>query len=91
MPCERLPMGDGAVAIVCTRGRRVRQRCDEPGCHRPMVALCDWPVAGGTCSRRVCVGHQRHQVRNVDYCPTHARVGAMQLELASRWTGGIAP
>jgi len=83
MPCEHVPLGDGITAIVCHRGHRVRQRCEEPGCVRPMVALCDWPVVGGTCSRRVCARHQRHQGCNVDYCPRHATEASAQLELAA--------
>lgn len=82
MTCTPIKMPDGSTAILCERGRRGRQ-CSEPGCSRPAVVLCDYPLSGRkasrTCSRALCEGHRRQQQRfadtahddsdSVDYCP----------------------
>src|SRR6266404_2980040 len=57
MKCERVNLGDGTVAIICSRGQR-RTRCSTPGCNRQASKLCDFPLAGAkagkTCDRGLC-------------------------------------
>lgn len=73
MGCEKLPLGDGNAAIVCSRGRR-RSKCSSCGAANAPF-LCDARVRekrSGTCDAPVCascaveVGADRH------LCPTHA-------------------
>jgi len=68
--CERVDIGNGTYAIVCTRGHR--QRCK---CGRPSTKLCDYPLsgakAGKTCSRPMCDGCST-RVGSLDYCRPHA-------------------
>ena len=67
MPCVRVPLEGGGVAVVCTRGRRPR-RCT---CGAPATLLCDAPRGRGTCSAPICescataIGPDRH------LCPKH--------------------
>lgn len=71
MTCEHVRIG-GTVAIVCTRGRRRRPQCQEPGCTRPGERQCDFPIGKGkTCDRYLCTGHAVPQGPNRDYCPGH--------------------
>jgi len=78
MACRQVNLGNGAYAIVCTRGERAKP-CSVSGCGRPSVALCDYPLsgrkAGKTCDRALCAAHRHQQNRTgadtVDYCPTH--------------------
>lgn len=77
MPCRTINLGNGATAIVCTRGER-RHRCKE--CGHAASRQCDYPLrgkaSGRTCSAYLCarcavvVGPDR------DYCPPHARLAA---------------
>ena len=73
MPCEIR-----GNAIICSRGSRpiVCEICGKRG-----DKLCDFPLtgekAGKTCDRHLCAKCAVHVGRDVDYCPTHARmVGA---------------
>ncbi len=57
MKCDRIALGDGTVAIVCTAGGR-RLRC---GCGNVSTLLCDWktPTAKNpkkTCDAPLCPG-----------------------------------
>jgi hypothetical protein len=71
-------MGNGATAIVCTRGT-TKAACDTPGCQRVHMALCDYPLANGkTCDRKMCDGHRKPVGANRDYCPAHAKVESEQ-------------
>lgn len=58
MPCETFRLGDGSVAIVCSRGRRGR-KCSECK-RRDATKQCDFPLsgakAGKTCDRYLCDG-----------------------------------
>ena len=81
MPCEVIAPG----VIACGR-RRHAAPCQEPGCGRPHVALCDYPLsgpkAGQTCDRRMC-GKHRHPVsgrRDTDYCGVHHRTTTKETE-----------
>lgn len=73
MACTFLPGG----VIVCTRGARRAEPCQEPGCTESSVALCDWPLtgerSGSTCDRRMCARHRTPVGKNRDYCGAHAR------------------
>lgn len=81
MGCIPLPGG----GYVCTRGSRRPAPCQEVGCGQPHVALCDWPLtgraAGRTCDRRMCARHRNEVGPDRDYCPTHFRMRAQQLQL----------
>jgi DNA modification methylase len=58
MGCERVNLGNGITAIVCTRGQR-RAKCSNCGRMRADL-LCDWKLkgkkAGKTCDRKLCHG-----------------------------------
>jgi hypothetical protein len=51
MHCEAIPIPGAGVAIVCSRGRGRRPRCQVEGCRgedgrpRPSVAQCDYPLS----------------------------------------------
>lgn len=77
MTCTRIDLGDGVVGIVCTRDRPAAP-CELPGCGRPHVRLCDWPVQRSpgkwsTCSLRLCEAHAAEHPER-DYCPAHEAV-----------------
>lgn len=79
MPCDRVDLGDGATAIVCSRGG---PRCK---CGNRSTRLCDFPLSGAkvgkTCDAKLC---ERCAVRvgpNKDYCRAHA-------DVAAKGTGG---
>lgn len=69
MPCTPIPGG-----VACSRGRRGAP-CDEPGCQRAHVALCDFQLegdkAGRTCDRKMCREHRHPVGANRDYCTPH--------------------
>jgi len=71
--CELVDLGDGGVAIVCTRGRR-RASCSHCGRHAATL-LCDFPLkgkkAGRTCDRKLCPKCAVH-LGEADYCPPHS-------------------
>jgi hypothetical protein len=84
MPCTKIDLGNGDFAIACSRGRRAAS-CQEPGCNRPHVALCDFDLGPGapraTCDRKMCAQHRRPQSgrgadgsAHRDYCTTHDRI-----------------
>lgn len=75
MACERVNFG-GHSGVICIRGGRRAAPCEEPGCTRPHVALCDWPVEGRrrrTCSRRLCAEHARDLGDDLHLCQEHGR------------------
>lgn len=81
MPCKTLDLGNGDFAIVCSRGRKPRARCEV--CQdREHTLLCDFPLsgakAGKTCSRKLCA---RCAAKVGDLCPPHAKQQPPQLEL----------
>jgi hypothetical protein len=59
--CESIRLGDGTVAIMCSRGQR-RPRCSVPGCSAPSEFQCDEPVVRrgrpGTCDAHLCAAHR---------------------------------
>lgn len=70
MPCTRVPMPGGGVAIVCTRERR--KRC---ACGAPVTRACDWKVAtrkSGTCDAPLCARCSHVPAPGKDLCPAHA-------------------
>jgi hypothetical protein len=77
MPCREIDLGDGGVAIACTRGSHAPQ-CQTPGCTYPGAFQCDYPVTrdgkAGTCDRHCCASHRVHVGVNRDYCGSHARL-----------------
>lgn len=78
MPCEPFRLGN-VSGIVCTRGRRSKSPCDVPGCSRPHVALCDYPLTGAkprSCSKHMCSSHKWPVpgLPDTDYCPAHRKV-----------------
>ena len=79
MPCNKFDLGNGAFAIVCTRGQRSKP-CSTPGCTNRATLLCDFPVTRkgkpGTCDRPVCAKCAKHVGPDRDYCAAHARVEA---------------
>jgi hypothetical protein len=80
MPCDRYDLGNGGVAIVCSRGRR--EPCSVAGCRATSVALCDYPLqgkkAGKTCDRRLCAAHRVSKGKDRDYCPTHEALDVLE-------------
>lgn len=90
MSCDRIDLGGGNFAIVCSRGKRT-PRCSVPGCSSPGAFQCDYPVKGrksGTCDAYLCTAHRRPQAldpdlfaelfaeprESRDYCPPHDAV-----------------
>jgi hypothetical protein len=85
VPCIPFNLGNGTTGIICTRGPRKFVPCSVPGCGRPSVRLCDWPVtrAGvkGTCDAKLCARHATHVGPDRDYCPPHAKLAPKQEAL----------
>jgi hypothetical protein len=84
--CTPINLGNGNVAIVCTRGGRPRTLCSA--CKsRVHELLCDHPLAGKlvgrTCSAKLCRRCATH-VDGKDLCPPHARAHAAQTTLVLR-------
>ena len=77
MPCEKKDLGDGSVAIVCSR--RPSYRCVH--CGRRADLLCDFPVirgkTKGTCDARLC-GACTTKADGMDLCRPHAGLWADQ-------------
>lgn len=77
MGCDRIDLGNGTTAIVCSRGRRRTPKCQEPGCAWAGERQCDYPLrgekAGKTCDRYLCRRHAQRVGPNKDYCPAHAK------------------
>lgn len=76
MRCEKLELGGGAVAIVCSRGRRLG-RCVV--CRRAQaVRLCDYELRqrtrGKTCDAKLCEQCAERVGPDRDLCPAHARL-----------------
>lgn len=72
MRCQTIRMPDGTAMIVCG-GRAPRAaRCQVAGCTVPHVALCDHPMASGTCDMRLCGRHRVELGAQDDRCPDHA-------------------
>lgn len=79
MPCDPLDLGNGAVAIICSRGKRGKV-CSA--CKRNQATLlCDFPLTGAkmgkTCDRDLCRSCAKSVPRTdgkdtVDMCPAHA-------------------
>lgn len=80
MTCDEIKV-PGGHAIVCSRGRRRRRKCDV--CDRASVAQCDADLGRGrTCDRHLCDIHATAVGPDLDLCPTHAtNPPARQLEL----------
>ena len=55
--------------IVCSRP--AWKLCQVEFCGRKQEALCDFPVADGTCDFRLCYKHRKNVGPNKDYCPAH--------------------
>ena len=70
MPVVKLD--DGTVAIVCTRGAaKAPALCEF--CAKIHTKLCDFPVWGKTCDKRMCDEHATEVGPDKDYCPPHAK------------------
>ena len=72
--------GKYVPVIVCSRTAPAK-RCVV--CFTQYdIKLCDYPLTGAkqgqTCDRPVCGTHAIHQEADTDYCPSHARVLAVQ-------------
>ena len=79
MTCESFKIGD-AVGIICSRGKR-RPNCAVPGCGRPAMFECDWPVKrkkSGTCDARLCEAHRVKVGEDRDLCPPHFKLHEQQ-------------
>lgn len=79
MACEWFEIpgaGDGAVAVVCSRGQR-RKRCAFCG-QQTGVKLCDFPhrgkKRGSTCDKALCARCATEVIPNRDLCPAHAQL-----------------
>lgn len=78
MPCERIRLDNGSVAIVCTtrRGKQATKLCET--CMCTATLLCDWKVgkkANGhvkTCDTGICSKHATEVAPDKHLCPTHA-------------------
>lgn len=71
MPCERVNLPGGAVAIVCSSGRSKRCKCG-----RRATLACDWKVEGkksGTCDAPICDRCTTSPAPDKDLCPPHAQ------------------
>lgn len=81
MTCRTIDLGNGATAIVCTRGER-QHRCKE--CGARATKQCDFILRGSKvgklCSVYLCarcaVDAPVHYGPDRDLCPAHARVAA---------------
>jgi hypothetical protein len=83
MTCEWVPLRDGAVAIVCSRSRRLR-KCSVAGCENTGRYQCDRRVSGrksGTCDAWICDVHRVSVGHDIDYCPSHSGGRGEQLSL----------
>jgi len=73
VPCNPVKLPAGGMAIVCTRGRRVKQ-CSS--CSRAGDRLCDFPVErvgkAGTCDRSICHRCSTRISGERDLCRAHA-------------------
>ena len=71
MVCTPVPMGDGTVAIVCSRNTRT------PKCsicrERDGTRQCDFPKGKGTCDKYLCETCAVRIEPEVDFCPSHGR------------------
>lgn len=77
MGCDSLDLGNGQLAIVCTRGRAKTKRCSHGGCFAKGALLCDFKLANGrTCDAPICKKHSTHTGPDTDYCLPHAHVMA---------------
>jgi hypothetical protein len=79
MPCERGQLPGGVFFVACTRRPKGNlTSCKHPGCRRPCVALCDYPVTRsgrkGTCDAELCGDHRKRVGKNRDFCVPHARL-----------------
>lgn len=75
MICKRIDLGDGNVAIVCYRGRRIP--CSVPGCPNISTKECDHPIlrkgVPGTCDMKLCDRHAKSIGPDRDLCPAHEK------------------
>ena len=70
MPCEKVDLGGGSMAIVCSRGRRACSYCSSTSSR-----LCDYPVKehkSGTCDRPLCERCITRITGDGDLCRAHA-------------------
>lgn len=71
MGCQTVNLPGGARAIVCSRGRRHRERC--AWCQFGSMFQCDAPVGSGTCDKHLCAAHADEVGPDRHYCPMHAK------------------
>lgn len=71
MNCDRVKLPGGGVAIVCSRGRRVRCcACDLAGGFQ-----CDWKVSKTkTCDAYICPDHAKEVAPGKHLCPAHQQL-----------------
>lgn len=74
MGCDRVDLGNGTSAIICSRGRAApAQSCRW--CRNKATLLCDHPLPGRalgrTCSAPLCGLHTERR-GTLDLCPDHA-------------------
>jgi hypothetical protein len=75
-PCAACPRD---TIFLCGEGV---QQCSR--CAHIAVALCDFPLGGGTtCDLPLCDGHRIAQggdMQDIDYCPQHALMACVQQQ-----------
>lgn len=75
MACSTLDMGNGRVAIVCSRRHARPSRCSV--CGRKATKLCDAKVGPQrTCDAKLCDGCARESGSS-DFCPSHGQEGLL--------------
>ncbi len=59
-------------------------KCQVPGCYKPGVKRCGWPIGDGSiCAKKLCYGHSKRGVKkNLDYCPKHWREKSQNVRKA---------
>jgi hypothetical protein len=87
MLCNKVDLGHGQFAFVCTRGQR--HNCQF--CSRYATKQCDFPVLNNgrekTCDAWMCDRCAVSKGPNVDWCPPHERNAKKIMEAHL----GVAP
>jgi len=87
MPCDRVRMPGGGVAIVCSRGPRKVRRC---ACGAVATRECDWKIgreidgATLTCDKPLCAACSHVPAPDKDLCPAHAAEWKARLAMKEK-------